>query len=169
MAMTAAERMRARRAKDKANGIISKSDSWFKDNPDKHKKRVRRWRKENFEYSQKINRECQKRRRSTPWGKINNRMWPLIHAGLKTRKGVTSKYCISLGYTWDELAKHLERQFIDGMDWMNKGTVWQIDHIIPLSSFRFHSIECDEFKKCWGLDNLRPLLKTENQFKGSKS
>jgi hypothetical protein len=160
------EYMRNRRAKAKAEGIVLPSDSWFKDYPEKHLARTRRWRAENPEKASEIWRSNQATRRSTPWGKINNRMWPLLHRGMRTESPSKSKYSEMLGYTWHDLRRHLEAQFSPEMTWENNGTVWQIDHIIPLSSFRYHSTDDEEFKKCWALSNLRPLLTHLNQKKG---
>jgi hypothetical protein len=39
---------------------------------------------------------------------------------------------------------------------------WQIDHIIPQSKLKYSSVKEDNFKKCWALDNLRPLSSKEN-------
>ena len=54
------------------------------------------------------------------------------------------------------------------MTWDNWGKVWEIDHIKPLSSYKYESIEEDSFKECWSLDNLRPLDKLENIRKYNK-
>lgn len=69
-----------------------------------------------------------------------------------------------LGYSIEELKEHLEHQFEDWMNWDNLGLTatkeketWQIDHIIPVNTFNIKEIGDEEFKKCWALDNLRPL------------
>lgn len=69
-----------------------------------------------------------------------------------------------LGYTIEELKEHLEHQFEDWMNWDNLGLTatkeketWQIDHIIPVNTFNILEIGDEEFRKCWALDNLRPL------------
>lgn len=62
---------------------------------------------------------------------------------------------------------HLESLFTNGMSWQNYGE-WHVDHKIPISSFDFESIECEEFKKCWSLNNLQPLWGIDNLSKGSK-
>ena len=69
-----------------------------------------------------------------------------------------------LGYTIEELKEHLEHQFEDWMNWDNLGLTankeketWQIDHIIPVNTFNIKEIGDEEFRKCWALDNLRPL------------
>jgi hypothetical protein len=72
------------------------------------------------------------------------------------------------GYTLNQLMAHLERQFLNGMTWENRGNGWHIDHIVPLSSFKFTSPDDPEFKAAWALTNLRPLWKRDNLEKGSK-
>lgn len=69
-----------------------------------------------------------------------------------------------LGYTIEELKEWLENQFEDWMNWDNLGLTatkeketWQIDHIIPVNTFNILEMGDEEFKKCWALDNLRPL------------
>lgn len=72
-----------------------------------------------------------------------------------------------LGYTREELAVHLERQFLKGMGWENMGE-WHIDHIIPLSSFNVSGYDDPELRRAWGLANLRPLWAVDNLRKGAK-
>ena len=73
----------------------------------------------------------------------------------------TIEIMASLGYTLENLVQHLENQFVDGMTWENKGK-WHIDHIRPVSSFNYNSMEDPGFKECWGLSNLRPLWAKDN-------
>ena len=72
-----------------------------------------------------------------------------------------------MGYTGKELYKHIESLFTDGMSWDNMGD-WHIDHIRPVASFNFTTTECEDFKKCWALENLQPLWAKDNLSKGSK-
>lgn len=68
-----------------------------------------------------------------------------------------------VGYTVEELREHLERQFLPGMTWGNRGlNGWHIDHIRPISSFSYTSSDDPEFKECWALTNLRPMWGSEN-------
>ena len=69
-----------------------------------------------------------------------------------------------LGYSIQELKEHLEKQFEDWMTWDNLGLTakepkltWQIDHIKPVNTFNITDVYCEDFKKCWALENLRPL------------
>ena len=66
-----------------------------------------------------------------------------------------------------ELMKHIEGLFDLGMSWENYGK-WHIDHIIPIAAFSYTSTHDAEFKKCWSINNLRPLWAKENQSKNSK-
>jgi hypothetical protein len=71
-----------------------------------------------------------------------------------------------LGCTREELRKHIEDQFLSGMDWSNYGIVWHIDHYYPLSKALKHNMEA--FKKACHYTNLRPLWKKDNLKKGAK-
>ena len=74
-----------------------------------------------------------------------------------------------VGYSISELRNHIEKQFEPGMTWDNwSASGWHIDHIIPQSAFNFESYVDIDFKRCWCLDNLRPLWSTDNLSKGAK-
>lgn len=88
--------------------------------------------------------------------------------GQKIRNfSITKGFWSSVGYTRDDLAIHLEKQFTKGMGWDNMRE-WHIDHIIPVKVFNFSSMDDNEFKACWALSNLRPLWAKENLLKNAK-
>lgn len=60
-----------------------------------------------------------------------------------------------------------QSNFEPWMNWDNYGK-WEIDHIIPDSSFNYSSVYDDAFKKSWTLENLQPLEKSANASKGAK-
>jgi DNA-directed RNA polymerase subunit RPC12/RpoP len=66
-----------------------------------------------------------------------------------------------LGYSVNDLKKHLESKFYDGMTWENIGQ-WHIDHVVPDSWFQYSSIEDAGFKESWKLNNLQPMWAEEN-------
>lgn len=75
-----------------------------------------------------------------------------------------------LGYSRDALIQHLESQFQPGMSWANYGRApgrvsWEVDHIKPVTAF--DHADPEQFKVCWGLQNLRPLWAAENRAKGA--
>lgn len=96
--------------------------------------------------------------------RLNIRMGANIYHALAENKA-GRKWEDVVGYTVDELATHLERQFSKGMTWDNWGRgpgCWHIDHIVPKASFKFDNDNDPEFKACWGLTNLRPLWEKDN-------
>jgi hypothetical protein len=161
--------MAARREVARQQGAMLPSDEWKLLNPERRREAERRWREKNPELSRELVRRKQAQRRSTPWGKINNRIWPVLHAGIRSCSEGMGKYNVAIGYTWQTLRTHLEMQFTPEMSWDNWGSVWELDHIIPASSFKYESLDDPLFRECWALSNLRPLLCSDNSAKGSKS
>ena len=78
-----------------------------------------------------------------------------------------------VGYTSEQLIKHLESKFEPGMTWENYGRkqgirCWEIDHVVPESWFNYSSFESEEFKECWSLSNLQPLWADDNKSKSNR-
>ncbi len=67
-----------------------------------------------------------------------------------------------VGYNLDQLMRHLESKFKDGMTWENYGFYWQIDHIVPVAAFNYTTYTDESFKRCWSLINLQPLKSEDN-------
>lgn len=156
--------------------------SWSDNNKEKKREINKRYRLKNAEEirdrrviylnknKDKVNkwgRNAAKKRRNTPQGRImdnTRRMVSRCLTGIKN--GAKTRDLI--WYTSKELCNHLEKLFTPEMSWENYGTYWHVDHIIPVSSFNFKNIDDDDFKKCWGLENLRPLEARENKMKYNK-
>jgi hypothetical protein len=66
----------------------------------------------------------------------------------------------------DCLKTYLEKQFSNHMSWDNKGSYWEIDHVIPVSKFNLANNE--HVKVCFHWCNLRPIPETENKAKFNK-
>jgi hypothetical protein len=91
-----------------------------------------------------------------------------VMVGRGLRNGKQERPWKSLvGFTLDDLIRHLERQFSQGMSWENIGA-WHVDHITPLSAFKYQSPDDPEFRAAWALTNLRPLWGPENIAKGNR-
>lgn len=88
-----------------------------------------------------------------------------LSLGAKTKRG--KRWEALVGYTTQELAAHLERQFLPGMSWKNMSK-WHIDHIVPRREFSIKDENDPEFRACWALTNLRPIWAHENQAKSGK-
>jgi hypothetical protein len=93
---------------------------------------------------------------------IRTKMVRTLHNGSKNRQ----KWELLVGYTVQDLKKHLEKQFKNGMTWDNYGK-WHIDHIKPISKFKYNNPVDIDFKECWSLSNLQPLWAKENISKGA--
>ena len=99
---------------------------------------------------------------------INNRISSAINGTIRGHCHKKDWETI-VGFTADQLKKHLERQFTDGMTWKKfiHGRI-HIDHIIPKSAFNFKTVNDLDFKKCWSLKNLQPMWAKENIIKSDK-
>ena len=108
--------------------------------------------------------------------KLKSCISALIRKGLKKNYGSKhgSSILSKLPYTMQQLKSHIESLFEPWMNWQNHGKynpnrrTWQIDHIKPHSSFHYDNMDCEEFRKCWSLSNLRPLESLANIKKGNK-
>lgn len=117
-----------------------------------------------------LRRKHNKKVRSTLKGKIDHVMSSairkhLLFEGLSKSSRQWEKI---VGYTIEDLVKHLENNFKPEMNWDNYGSYWHIDHIKPKSWFVFSSIDDEQFKQCWALENLQPLEAKINLSKGNK-
>ena len=139
----------------------------------------------------KINNKRGERYNNDPLFKLRKCCSSLIKYLLKDNKNGSS-ILLYLPYTILELKFHIEIQFShpknltpDGKTWMtwsnwgryNKNIwddndsdtwKWQLDHIIPQSALLYTSMEDENFKKCWALENLRPLSAKDNILKRNK-
>jgi hypothetical protein len=108
----------------------------------------------------------------------------------KNNSSKKRKSCLDyLPYSIKELKQHIENLFYHSnnlhngkvwMTWNNRGLyivktwndndtstwTWQLDHIIPHSTFKYISMEDQSFKDCWALSNLQPLSAKQNWIDG---
>lgn len=70
------------------------------------------------------------------------------------------------GCTVQEFKLHIESQFQEGMTWHNRGEVWHIDHIKPVSLFDLTKEE--DQRRCFHYLNQRPLWTKDNIKKSNK-
>jgi len=144
------------------------SRKWRTLNPEKHREYNYFWRKNNPEKQKELCRRATIKRLGTPKGKINHRLATSIRRSLRGSKN--GRHWEDLvGYAVEDLKKHLEKQFKDGMTWKKfMDREIHIDHVIPKSKFNFEKPEDDDFKRCWALENLRPLWAVDNMKKSNK-
>lgn len=147
--------------------LREKEKEWIKNNPEKYKEILKRKsavqrKKPSFKIKAHISRQ------------VNF----ALHRQGESKKG--DSVIKHLAYTIEELKLHLESLFEPWMTWSNYGKcsknwddsdtatwTWNIDHIIPQSILPYMSMEDENFKKCWSLENLRPLSSKINSLEGS--
>jgi len=103
------------------------------------------------------------KKKDDPRYKISRSMKRNIWTCLKREKSGWSWESL-VGYSRDDLMKHLESQFQPGMTWGNYGE-WHIDHIRPVADFNFKTPDDPDFAICWSLWNLQPLWAFDNKSK----
>lgn len=65
-----------------------------------------------------------------------------------------------------EFREFIEIQFTNDMSWDNQGTIWELDHVIPVSKF---NLEIQEHKNtCFHWCNYKPIPKSDNKKKSNK-
>jgi len=138
-------------------------------NLEQRREYVKQYHLNNRDKAKKWSRNWMREARKNPWFKLISNFRSAIYTSLRKRKETPSFKL--LDYSINDLIKHLEKQFEDGMNWNNYGNKldqWSVDHVIPISAFNFKKETDIDFKRCWRLSNLRPMWHIENLKKGSK-
>jgi len=141
---------------------------WREENKPHLRDYHQKWRDSNREHVNNRKRKYEKNRKDNdPFYKLCCYTRTAVYTCLKERS--VDKYSNTfdiLPYTLEELISHLENNFTEGMTWENYGE-WHVDHIKPMASFTFDTIDDDSFNECWSLSNLQPLWAKDNLSKGS--
>jgi len=140
---------------------------WEKENPEKLEYKKENFKKNNPHY---FNEYRKKKLKTDVLFYLRCKMRDSVNRYLKYRSKTTFEI---IGCPPKFLKEHLEKQFVSGMTWENRGK-WHIDHIIPLSSAK---TEEELYKLChytnlqplWAEDNLRKSNKIVEQFNNKKS
>lgn len=155
-------KMKERREKD-PESHKENNRKWREANREKHRENARKWYYANKERALKRHAEYFKQREKTDISfrisrRLRNRVWHVAKGKVKAGSAVAC-----LGCSLDEFRLHIEQKFTPDMNWDNYGTVWELDHIIPLSWFELdNSIH---FEIACHYTNLQPLLVADNRKK----
>lgn len=133
--------------------ILNKNEKHRKNNKEYYKQYSKKWREENSDY-------CVVRRKENLEVKLKHVLRNRISNALnKDYKSYSAEEL--LGCTIEELKKHLEKQFEEGMTWDNHSLFgWHIDHIKTCASFDL--TDPKHQKECFHYTNLRPLWSEDN-------
>lgn len=155
--------------KENKEKILKRRKKWRERNKKKLRKQYKEWSNKNKDKIKEYNKNQIERRKIEPQLRLQHSFSALVYYSLKTHGSSKNGYSweIIVNYTIQDLMKHLEQQFIEGMTWDNYGK-WHVDHIIPQSVFNFTSYEDNEFQECWALTNLQPLWSQDNLIKSNK-
>lgn len=143
--------------------------SYYQNNKQACKDRAKKWEEKNKDSVVSRKREYQKKKYNTS---IHYRLRVILRARLNCILGGKQKAGSAvrdLGCSTEELKKHIESQWEDGMSWDNYGRgkdKWSIDHIIPISLFNLEDEE--QLKKACHYTNLKPMWFSDNASKGNR-
>ena len=106
-----------------------------------------------------------RRNRTDPSFALKNRMRSRMFMAIKKGKG-GKRWQDILGYTVDDLKKHLQKKFLPGMTWelFLNGDI-HVDHKIPVAAHNIKDHDSYDFKRCWALKNLQPMWASDNMAK----
>ena len=147
---------------------------WYKKNIESRNKYIRKYYDENKEKILQQNKKQDGKKKirfmieyhRNPIVKLKHRLSCRLREIIKLKTlNKTKEFNEVIGCTIEELKNHLEKQFMEGMNWENHGLYgWHIDHKIPLSSAQS---EDDLYRLCH-YTNLQPLWASDNLKKGNK-
>ena len=132
---------------------------------EKEKVYKKQWKIKN---KKKINKKYKEKLHTDSAFKLRKNISNSIRKALKNQSSI-KKLSIKKYLDWEvnDLKEHLEKKFDYKMSWDNYGIYWHIDHIVPQSCLPYKSMDEENFKKCWSLNNLRPLEARKNMMDGS--
>lgn len=128
---------------------------------ERHKAERAQWRQQNRGHIAEY--RLQRRQARSPQLCLNDTLRKAMGKAVHEGKAGRSWEAV-VGYTLDDLMRHLEPRFRPGMTFRNHGK-WHVDHVHPLSAFSFTSTDDPQFKECWALSNLQPLWAIDNMRK----
>lgn len=136
-------------------------------NRERHAKKHREWIAANPEKYAANKRRSWMKKRSSPKGRLEHAVSAKIRNSVRRGSKFGRRTFEVLGYSAEDLHRHLERYFEPGMTWANYGE-WHIDHRIPLAAFNYETPDDFDFKRAWALSNLCPMWAVKNRQKSDK-
>lgn len=154
-------------------GRLRRIANWTKNNPE----RVKRSQVKNFlskteeqkaeSRRKRAARMMERRKQEIGFASLSlarNRVRNALH-GIKGRVAphVKNRFLAYFGCDESTFVAHIESQFREGMTWENRGKVWELDHIVPLSSGMGN---INLLTRMSHYRNLQPLTVEDNRKKG---
>lgn len=154
--------MRERRAKARADGETLPSDAKSEKQRIRDREWMRQARAKDPERHRKYAREYMRKRRQSEKHRIDSNAYRSLKYALNPMyENYKSKYFPD--FDAKMLRLHFSRFFDEEVNLYTYGIIWEIDHKVPVCKFSYKSIEDDQYKECWSINNLRPLKVAENR------
>jgi len=155
------------RNKGRKEYLSENNKKWVQENSERHNANSRAWHKNNRDrvIARNKARYHEKYRSDTSFRLdriIRRSLSRLVEMSGKGKKGKTLDI---VGYSSEDLQRHIGGMFRDGMSWENYGE-WHIDHIMPINHFIKSGITDPAIVNA--LENLQPLWAYENLSKGDR-
>ena len=138
------------------------SRRYRENHPNRRKKSCRKWRETNQDHQREYgNRYTRKKYKENPAFRLIRKTRERMRKALKgiSKSGSTIRL---VGCTAEQLRRHIERQFAEGMTWENT----HCDHILPLAAFDMSSKKQQRYAFHWS--NCQPLFVEDNLRKSDK-
>ena len=138
----------------------------YHSNKERMKKLAKDWKKNNRDrYLAQYRKSHSAHRKAKPYLHLMHRVVQDMMRRTNLKKSAKSREYV--GCSPEFLRGWIESQFHDGMTWENYGTVWVVDHIVPLKwwdvdNFPQHLYEASHYS------NLQPMFKRDNVVKGAR-
>lgn len=139
---------------DNKDSVKERSKKWYQYNHEKGKETRKKWQENNKE---KYKESIKKWRENNVQYNLGNSYRIKCASPIKNSTKSKNKY---LSCSGEYARRWLEFQFSENMNWDNYGKVWEIDHVIPVSSFDMENEE--DVKECFHWTNIQPLTQEQN-------
>ena len=182
-----------KRYQENRDRLLLQAKQWYQNNKERVYQQHKEYREEHREYYKEYNREWEqknKQKRKIQRQKYRKKTQEQCNKYQRYKRNVDPQFCLNryissaisialkgikngrhwedlVGYTVNDLMKHLESLFEPWMNWDNYGK-WHLDHIRPKSWFKYENPKDEGFKECWALKNLQPLEAKENLIKNNR-
>jgi len=136
---------------------------WRQENKERHRENARNWYYANREHAVKRHAKyCKERQKTDIEYKLACRIRSRIYNALRHDRKVGSAVG-DLGCSLEFFKNHIAEQFTNGMSWDNYGTMWELDHIMPLANYQLS--DRATFRRLVHYTNYQPLTIAQNRAK----
>lgn len=92
---------------------------------------------------------------------LEKRKWQVALRRYVIEEQPSFEYAPYFGINISGFRSWIEGQFDEKMNWENFGSLWQLEHVIPLQYFNLQKE--DELRLCWHFTNIQVGLSSQNE------